>query len=233
MTDEKISQLDASLSVLAASQEMSFPYSFQEMGLDLIVHRDVFSPFHFNGWRIFTRNFPDVKGKDVLEIGSGHGATSIYLAKYGRANKIVAVDINPNAVENTIANSLANEVRVDTRLSDIFSAIKEGERFDYIYWNMPFMRMPDDYQYRSILERGLFDPGFRLAKRFLSEGKDYLKSHGAILAGTGNFGDVEELLSLAEFYHYSPKLIAKEETTEINPVDFQLWEFGLRREDDR
>jgi len=51
----------------------------------------------------------DFKGKKVLDVGCGSGILSIYAAKQG-AEKVVAVDIDPFAVEETIENSKANKV---------------------------------------------------------------------------------------------------------------------------
>lgn len=223
----KMNQIEASKKVLEESQREEFPYILRELGLELEVHKDVFSPKHFNGWRVFTKNFPEFRGEEILEIGCGHGATSLYLAKNG-AQRVVAVDINPEAVRNTLNNAKRNSVEnVDARVSDIYSSILEGERFDTIYWNTPFIYVPEDYEYESILERGLFDPGYRLTERFISEAEKYLKPDGRILFGTGNFGDVKRFEEIARKHGYSIRLVVKEDSIEINPVDFQLFE--LRR----
>lgn len=220
-------QIKASKKVLEESQKEEFPYVIEEFGLEIVVHKGVFSPKYFHGWKVFTRNFPNVDGEEVLEVGCGHGATSIYLAKHG-AEKVVAVDINPLAVQNTLKNVQRNNVQnLDVRFSDIYSTLEKNERFDTIYWNMPFIFMPENYEYTSMLERGLFDPGYKLIERFLREGKEYLKPNGRILIGTGNFGDIQGFQSIAKDFGYSITLVAKEDSTEINPVDFQLYE--LRR----
>jgi len=51
----------------------------------------------------------DFKGKKVLDVGSGSGILSIYAAKRG-ADKVVAVDIDPFAVEETLENAKTNKV---------------------------------------------------------------------------------------------------------------------------
>ncbi len=221
-------QIDASKRILEESQKEEFPYIIKEFGLEIAVHEGVFSPKHFNGWRVFTRNFPDVNGEEVLEIGCGHGATGIYLARNG-ANRVVVVDINPKAVQNTLDNVNRNKAsNVDVRISDIYSAILESERFDTIYWNTPFIYVPENYEYGSELERGLFDPGYKLTERFLKEAKNHLKENGRILVGTGNFGDVPRFKFLANQHGYSTKLLIREDSSEINPVDFQLYELRRR-----
>jgi|SRR3989344_3292121 len=221
-------QIEASKLILEGSQREKFPYTIREFGLDIAVHKGVFSPKHFKGWRVFTRNFPDITGEEVLEVGCGNGATSIYLAKNG-AKRVIAVDIDSKAVQNTLENANRNRVtNIDVRISDIYSAILEGERFDTIYWNTPFIYVLENYQYSSELERGLFDPGYKLIERFLKEGQEHLKANGRILVGTGNFGNVPKFLSLANKYGYSINLLVKEDSFEINPVDFQLYELRTK-----
>src|SRR5262245_10275310 len=93
------SQADVSRRILVDSQQERFPYVIEAFGLTLEVHEHVFSPKHFHGWEIFTRRFPEVQGQRVLEIGCGTGVTSLALLQRG-ARRVVAVDINPAAVEN-------------------------------------------------------------------------------------------------------------------------------------
>ena len=180
-------QKDASRLVLRNSQKRSFPYRFSTFDLEIEVHKGVFSPLHFNGWKIFTKNFPSVSGKEVLEIGCGCGITILNAAKKG-ANRAVALDINKKAVANTRKNAKLNGLEVAVYESDLFSALSKKERFDIIYWNFPFMLIDADYKYRSMLERALYDPGYKLLERFLVEAPNYLKNVGQVLLGFGGSG---------------------------------------------
>ncbi len=45
-----------------------------------------------------------------------------------------------------------------------------------------------------------------------------------MLFGTGNFGDVARFKRIAQGFGYSINLLAKEDSVEINPIDFQLYE---------
>lgn len=219
-----LDQNNASRKVLTDSQRVHFPYTIKTGDLKIIVREKVFSPKHFHGWEVFNKNFPSVQGKVILEIGTGVGVTALYLAKHG-AKKVVAVDINIHAVKNAKENVKLNKVEnIDVRRSDIFSSIKKKDSFDIIYWNTPFMYAPNEYKYRSVLERGLFDPGYKITERFLREGKKFLAPKGRILFGTGDFGDVPRFKKIAKQYHYKVRLVAREKSTEINPVIFELYE---------
>ena len=157
------------------------------------IHKGVFSPLYFNGWRIFTQNFPKVLGKEVLKVGCGCGVNILNATKKG-ALKAAALDINKKAVADTRKNAKLNGLEVIVYESDLFSAISKEEKFDIIYWNFPFMLIDENYKYRSMLERALYDPGYKLLERFLVEAANYLKTEGYVLLGFGGrgFGEPEK-----------------------------------------
>lgn len=77
-------------------------------------------------------------GRVVLEIGSGTGLISVLCLNEG-AKQVVATDVQPAAVANTLYNaaSLVGNKKVDARLrpassDDAFSAINADETFDLI-----------------------------------------------------------------------------------------------------
>ena len=229
-TTEK--QVGLSLGRLRDSQEeKSFPYEInvtkfcsELKDFSIEVHRGVFSPKYFEGWCTFTRNFPNVEGKSVLEIGCGTGVTALYLAKYKRPSRVTAVDITLEAVANTRANARRHGLCwVQVYASDIFSAVPEDEKFDVIYWNMPFMRQESGYRYQSDSERGLFDPGYGYARRFLEEAPRYLSETGYLLVGWGDFGETRMFMDIAKLEGYAVELLAEEKAEEGDEVTFLLY----------
>ena len=56
----------------------------------------------------------------VLDVGCGSGVLSVAAARLGFA-PVVAVDVEPQAVEATLANAAANGVAVDARVADAMS----------------------------------------------------------------------------------------------------------------
>jgi len=160
----------------------------QEFGLELTVNEGVFPPEDFQSWRWLTEHFPPAAGKHILEIGCGFGLPGLHLAKHG-ALSLLACDINPKAVANTLENAGRNGIRnVEAIESDIFSNISDYRKFDLILWNFPSNFAPEDYEYRDNLERGAIDPGYKLLSRFLSEGPKFLAEKGSILLGFGSNG---------------------------------------------
>jgi ribosomal protein L11 methyltransferase len=57
----------------------------------------------------------------VLDLGCGSGVVAIAAALLGHA-PVIAVDVDPAAVDATLRNAAANAVRVDTRELDVTAA---------------------------------------------------------------------------------------------------------------
>ena len=219
-----LDQSETSQLILEKSQSDKFPVSLNYLGLNIIVHKNVFSPLYFNGWKVFTKKFPDVKNKIVLEIGCGVGITSIFLAKNG-ARKVIAMDISKYAVANTKENiNLNNLKNIEVRESNIFENLGLDEKFHTIYWNPPFIYKPNNYKYKSVLERGIFDPGYKLIERFLREGKNHLFDNGRIIIGLADFAALDRFHLLVEKFQYNINKVIKENSTEGHPVQFHLYE---------
>ncbi|WP_339151172.1 methyltransferase (plasmid) [Rhizobium sp. T1470] len=115
-----MSELDRIRAALRESQRRTFPRQMREFGLDLILREGVFPPEDFRSWRWICENFPLFAGKTILEIGCGFGLPGLWLAKTG-ALPVLACDINPRAVANTLENAARNDIKnVQVIESDIF-----------------------------------------------------------------------------------------------------------------
>jgi release factor glutamine methyltransferase len=77
----------------------------------------------------------------VADIGAGSGILAVCAAKYLPLASVTAVDISPPAL--AVAKSNAAEHGVAERIrwveGDLFSAVPEGERFDFIVSNPPYI----------------------------------------------------------------------------------------------
>lgn len=76
----------------------------------------------------------DFKGYDVLDMGCGTGILAILASKLG-AEKVLAVDIDPNSVENTSVNCLANEVHNVVNLEGTMQIV-DGNCYDVVLANI-------------------------------------------------------------------------------------------------
>lgn len=91
-----------------------------------------------------------IQGAGVLEIGLGSGVLSIGALKAG-AKQVTALEINPRAKIfagfNAILNGVSDGLRIlDGNIDNLWLPV-EGETFDYIISNPPFMPDPPNSEH--------------------------------------------------------------------------------------
>lgn len=138
------------------------------------------------GTRFGQQFIPVVKEKfgkvgHVFEFCSGPGFIGFSLLANGLCDKLTLADVNPEAVEvckETIRNNHL-ESRVAVYLSDSLDSIPETEKWDLVVGNPPhvFCSTEDEYKKDIIL----FDPNFRIHRKFYQDIGKFLKSSGSIL----------------------------------------------------
>lgn len=217
--------IDGTKKLIDESQKETGPYKIQVSGKEFVVLPNVFSPKYFGDSEFFFDVLPVRKDDFFLEIGPGTGLLSI-AAAYKGAGKVVAVDINPDAVKNTQENiKLHNmEDKVEVRQGDVYGPIREDEKFDIIFWNLPFGLLPEDAQI-NVLEKAAFDPGYKVTSRYVLEAKEHLKPGGRLLAGfSTTLGKMDILKEIAEKGGYRIEVLGSVDSKEVYPVKFELLE---------
>jgi release factor glutamine methyltransferase len=121
--------------------------------LELDVPPGVFHPGIFLTSRMFANYLrcADFRGRTVAEVGTGSGVLALAAACAG-ARRVLALDINPAAVDATARNARANDLSaiVETRLSDLLAGVPDDERFDVIISSPPsFAGEPCDMNDRA------------------------------------------------------------------------------------
>ena len=76
----------------------------------------------------------------ALDVGCGCGIQALYLATHAR--RVVATDLSARACALTQFNAALNETKIDVREGSLFEPV-EGETFDLIVTNPPFVITPD------------------------------------------------------------------------------------------
>lgn len=210
---------------LNESQNEKGSYTINILGKKFIVLPKVFSPKYFNDTGPFSEHLPVKEGDEVLEIGPGTGVISI-MAAYKGAKRVVAIDINPHAVENTKVNVIQHKMEgiIDMRLGDVYVPLRGGEKFDIIFWNTPF-GLADENTKLSDLDRAVLDPGYKGTERFIKEAKDYLKGNGKIYIGfSSTMGRLNLLEKFVRDAGFTLRTIYEVESEEVYPVKFEIFE---------
>ena len=130
----------------------------------------------------------------VLDIGTGCGILAVIAAK--KAKKVIATDINPNAIECAKLNAENNHVaaKIEIRQSDLFQAIQKTEKFNLIIFNAPYL--PTKNEEETWIERAWAGgpTGRQIIDRFIIEAPHHLKTKGKILLVQSNLADINKTL---------------------------------------
>jgi len=146
-------------------------------------------------------------GQRVLDMGTGSGVNAVLAARQGA--RVVAVDINPRALEAATANAERNGVAdlVEVRFSDVFSDVLGA--FDLIVFDPPFRW----FRPRDLVETAMTDEGYRTMTRFFRQARNHLSPDGRMLIFFGTSGDLGYLQRLAEEEGFSTDVVAHDDLT--------------------
>ena len=215
--------------VLEESQKIVAPYTTTVLGKEFVVLPNVFSPKYFNDTEIFAEHLPIRKGDRIFEAGPGTAAVSI-LAILKGAESAVGTDINPDAVKNSRVNveKFGLQDKIDIREGDVYSALQPGEKFDVIFWNVPFEL--SERKDISNLEKAVIDPGYVSITKFINGAAEHLTEKGRLYIGfSSTLGDYKLLEKIAKSAGYDLLTIYSEKSTEVHPVKFEIIEAIKRR----
>ena len=222
---EKPGKLVVADQLLAQNASIDQKYSFEFRGKRFVGYPNIYSPVIFPG----ASKQADIairEGERFLEIGSGTGVFSVLAAIKGA--EVVAIDINPDAVANTLENAKLHGVenRLIALQGDLFQPLGANSAFDLIFFNIPFCHRNCKVTDLTPLARSLFDPEHDLLHRYLKEGKNYLKPNGRLLLGySTTHGDIELMHKWANEYNWKTTLLHKLGDESLDFITIELYEF--------
>ena len=135
----------------------------------------------------------------ALEVGCGSGAVAISLLREGLARTVVALDVSPRAVSQARENARrtlgAGAASLDLRVCprDFWTALRPGDRFDFIVSNPPYVRsseipeLPPEirlHEPREALDGGA--DGLAVIRRIVSRAGEFLAPGGALFIEIGD-----------------------------------------------
>jgi release factor glutamine methyltransferase len=147
------------------------------LGRRFRVDPDVFHPTCFHSTEIFIDYLMQLPlaGVRFLDMGTGSGAIGIFAAAAGA--DVVACDVNPHAVALARRNAALNNVRLDIRESNLFSAVGT-ETFEYICFNIPYYPKPATTPLEMALNAG---ENFETVRRFARDAHSHIDFGGRVI----------------------------------------------------
>jgi len=133
----------------------------------------------------------------VLDMGTGCGILAVLAAE--KAKSVVAVDINPYAIECAIKNAEMNGARerIEFRHGDLFQPIKPNERFSLILFNAPYLPSEPDEE-RSWIGKAWAggSNGRKVIDRFVMNAPNFLAAGGRIQLVQSSLSDVNRTIQM-------------------------------------
>lgn len=184
------------------------------------ISEDVFNPKFYYTSVFMAKHITVRPGDIVLDIGTGSGIQAITAGQ--TALKVIAVDINPEAVRFALRNVIANglEKKVSIVHSDLFSSLNSEDKFDVILFTPPYLKGTP----KSDLDHALFDTEKKLARRFFREAGKHLRPDGYIQMVYSSFAEPEKVLAISRQSGWIHSLIAEEQTISEK---FLIYKFTL------
>ena len=168
-------------------------YIVEVNGMEIVVFPYVFpplSPFSESS-RPISKHYGNLRGKQVLDIGTGTGVQAIMAALKGA--RVDAIDLFQPSVECAQKNveKLHLNDQVKVWLSDLFSFVPK-KKYDLIIANLPIIDSSEiDVKFYS-----LFDPNFNFHKRLFAGAREYLTKEGKIILCHADLEGEEGFLKL-------------------------------------
>lgn len=177
-------------------------------GIEIKLLPSVFHPTLYLSTEILLDYILDLKlnNQSVLELGTGNGLISLYLAKHSDL-EIHASDINPAAITGINENASKNGLEIKTYVSDLFDDIP-GKAFDHIFINPPFYKKEIDDNAGFAFFAGKEMEYFY--KLFSQLKGTHLKNSTVLFVLSENAAIIE-IESIAEEHGFEMKLEKKEE----------------------
>ncbi|MBN1784127.1 MAG: tRNA (adenine(22)-N(1))-methyltransferase TrmK [Candidatus Bathyarchaeota archaeon] len=146
----------------------------------------------------------------VLDVGTGCGILAVFAAE--KAKRVVAVDVNPYAIECATNNAQTNDVkeRIEFRQGDLLKPIKQNENFDLILFNSPYLPSEPDEEESWIGKAwaGGSD-GRTVIDRFLVDAPNFLADGAKIQLVQSSLSNVDKTIQMFKERNMRAKVTAQ------------------------
>ncbi len=133
----------------------------------------------------------------VLDMGTGCGILAVLAAE--KAKSVLAVDINPYAIECASRNAETNGVkeRIEFRHGDLFQSIKENESFSLMLFNAPYLPSEPDEE-KSWIGKAWAGGrnGRKIVDQFIMDAPNFLAAGGRIQLVQSSLSDINKTIEM-------------------------------------
>ena len=156
--------------------------------------------------------------KNILDIGTGSGCIACTIANKTEA-VVLGVDISSDALRIALDNvtRLGINNRAVFRKSDLFSKIREEEKFDMIISNPPYIpigtELEPELKHEPQIALFAEENGLQLYRKIVSEAPNYLNKDGWLIFELG-IGESEAVKAFMNEYFESVNIIK-----DLNGID--------------
>lgn len=194
------------------------PHRVRISGKSYEISEDVFNPKYYFTSRFMAEHISVTPEDKVLDMGTGSGIQAVTAGHSGA--KVMAVDINPEAVRfasrNVTANALDDIVTVLE--GDLFSSLDPQHKFSVILFTPPYLEGTPE----TLLDNALYDPDKNLLIRFFKDAKEYLRPGGYIQMIYSSIAGNEKAISVAEQSGWNHSIIARAKTLTEEFIIYRL-----------
>jgi len=133
----------------------------------------------------------------VLDMGTGCGILAVLAAE--KTKNVLAVDINPHAIQCASRNAENNGVkeRIEFRHGDLFQPIKQNERFSLILFNAPYLPSEPDEE-KSWIGKAWAGGrnGRKIVDQFIMDAPNFLAAGGRIQLVQSSLSDINKTIEM-------------------------------------
>lgn len=167
-------------------------------------------------------------GKRILDLCTGTGCIIISLKKLCNVSYAAGSDLLSEAVETAKRNAESLHAEVNFYCGDLFAAIPEGERFDIIVSNPPYIPsevittlMPEVREHEPVTALDGDTDGLKFYRSIIAQAGLYLEENGRIFfeIGSEQAEDVSKLLTEAGF----KEICVKKDYAGLDRVVSAVW----------
>ncbi|MDH4028201.1 MAG: tRNA (adenine(22)-N(1))-methyltransferase TrmK [Nitrospirota bacterium] len=184
------------------------PHKVEVLGRTYEVSEHVFNPKYYYTSRFMAEHIGVTPDDIVLDMGTGSGIQAVTAAE--KASRVIAVDINPEAVRLARKNVRANGVEdvVSVMEGDLFTPLDNARKFSVILFTPPYL----EGRPLTGFDHALFDPDKILIRRFFTEAGQYLGPGGYVQMLYSSIAGHEHALRVSEQFGWDRSLIARGKT---------------------